>query len=188
MLRIQNKNLSERLVQRQKLESELREKIQRLQNRKVDDDNKLCLIDRFWTQLDEDLRIIMERFDSESINQSENSNKSKQNSSGNGQESSGSSSTGGGNKSSAGSSQAVRKFLAKLNDWDKEEIEELLVERVKFTTQTVAKLVLNYDRYILTRFFRILHHISKNYEKKIHLRKTFLTESDIQFFEISKLE
>jgi hypothetical protein len=144
LLRIQNKNLSERLVQRQKLEAELREKIQRLQNRKVNDDNKLCLIDRFWTQLDEDLRIIMERFDSESI--------SGQQSGGSDTKPSGSSNNSTADSAAAGSTHAVRKFLAKLNDWDKEEIEELLVERVKFTTQTVAKLVLNFDRFLIIFF------------------------------------
>lgn len=44
------------------------------------------------------------------------------------------------------SSQMVRNFLSKLNDWDKCEIEDSLKERVKFTTQTVAKLVTVYDR------------------------------------------
>lgn len=121
MLRLQNKNLSERLLQRQKLEAELREKITRLQGRKVDDDTKLCVFDRFWTQLDEDLRLLLERFDSASscdnVDTADSSSKSH-----------------------------MRKFLAKLNDWDKKEIEEVLVERIKFTTQAVAKLVTNYDR------------------------------------------
>ena len=114
VLRIQNKNLSERLIQRQKLEAELRERINQLQNRKAEDDNKFYLIDRYWTQLDEDLRIMLERFDTESLPDY--------------------------------SSQSVRKFLSKLNDWDKDEMDDLLAERVKFTTQTVAKLVSNYDR------------------------------------------
>ena len=139
--------MSERLLMRQKLETELREKITRLENRKVDDDNTLCLIDRFWTQLDEDLRIMLERFDSESINNQE----SKTTSSGGQTDDASSSSSGGSGGGGSGgdvksSCQAVRRFLAKLSDWDKEEIEELLAERVKFTTQTVAKLVLNYDR------------------------------------------
>ena len=143
VLRIQNKNLSERLVQRQRLESELREKINKLQNRKVDDDNKLCLIDRFWTQLDEDLRIMLERFDSDVNNSSSSSSSS------NGQQENNSKSeTSQENQITKCSSQAVRKFLAKLNDWDKDEIEQVLNERVKFTTQTVAKLVSNYDRLI----------------------------------------
>ena len=63
-MRIQNKHLSERLIQRQKLEADLREKIELLQTRKTSDDSKLCIIDRYWTQLDEDLDLLLERFDS----------------------------------------------------------------------------------------------------------------------------
>ena len=51
------------------------------------------------------------------------------------------------NNNSSSSSQAVKHFLAKLNDWDKIELEENLKERVKFTTQTVAKLITNYERF-----------------------------------------
>ncbi|RNA44393.1 E3 ubiquitin- ligase Bre1 isoform X2 [Brachionus plicatilis] len=130
VLRIQNKNLSERLLQRQKLEADLREKIDKLQNKKASDDNKMCIIDRYWTQLDEDLRLMLERFDSESGKEAcepigEKTSKAE---------------------STKLSSQMVRNFLSKLNDWDKCEIEDSLKERVKFTTQTVAKLVAVYDR------------------------------------------
>ena len=145
VLRIQNKNLSERLVQRQKLEAELKEKIEHLQNRKASDDGKLCIVDRYWTQLDEDLRYILERFDCNttidlvdtdgSLASSSNSNKT--NSSGNTI-----------NKENQSSNQSLRNFLAKLKEWDKVDLEENLKERVKFTTQTVSKLVSNYDRYI----------------------------------------
>lgn len=139
MLRIQNKNLSERLVQRQKLEAELKDKIDALQSRKIADDNKLCIIDRYWTQLDEDMRLILERFDAtEKLNESNTDSKSgsKQTSSNNNNKD---------GKLGSNSSQAS-KFLAKLNEWDKVELEENLKERVKFTTQTVAKLITNYER------------------------------------------
>lgn len=119
MLKIQNKNLSERLLQRKRLEEDLKEKIDLLQNRKLADDSKLCIIDRYWTQLDENLRLMLERFD----NTSENSSAEMKPTSSN-----------------------VRNFLAKLNDWDKVEIEDNLKDRVKFTTQTVSKLITNYDR------------------------------------------
>ena len=95
-----------------------------LQNRKLADDNRLCIMDRYWTQLDEDLRLILERFDntaSENSKLKEPSDKKP-------------------------SSPAVRNFLAKLQDWDRVELEDNLKDRVKFTTQTVAKLITNYDR------------------------------------------
>lgn len=155
MLKIQNKNLSERLLQRQKLEAELRDKIDVLQNRKIADDNKLCIVDRYWTQLDEDLRLILERFDN-----SENSKYSAENSeakSNAGSKSSkeslknnnnsNNSNCSNSNNNSQSSSQAVKHFLAKLNDWDKVELEDNLKERVKFTTQTVSKLITNYEKF-----------------------------------------
>ena len=51
--------------------------------------------------------------------------------------------------------QAVKHFLAKLNDWDRVELEENLKERVKFTTQTVAKLITNYERFLFNFIFLI---------------------------------
>ncbi len=146
-MRIQNKNLSERLVQRQKLEAELKDKIEHLQNRKASDDSKLCIVDRYWTQLDEDLRYILERFDCNtsidlvdadgSLASSSSSGSNKTNSGGNTI-----------NKENQSSNQSLRNFLAKLKEWDKVDLEENLKERVKFTTQTVSKLVSNYDRYL----------------------------------------
>jgi E3 ubiquitin-protein ligase BRE1 len=144
VLKIQNKNLSERLVQRQKLENELREKLDKINERKLSDDNKICIVDRYWTQLDEDLRIILERFDSsnlaneEQITSGSNTNNPKVNSKSKdiNQIKSG----------AATPAAALRNFLAKLNDWDKVEIEENLKDRVKFTTQTVAKLITNFDK------------------------------------------
>lgn len=151
VLRIQNKNLSERLIQRQKIEAELRDKIDQLQNRKAADDSKLCIVDRYWTQLDEDMRLMLERFDetaaaaaavSESGDTSKSSN--KENVGLVGQK---------GNNNSGG--QAVRQFLAKLNDWDRSELDESLKDRVKFTTQTLSKLIVNYERYKIHKYYVI---------------------------------
>lgn len=140
MLRIQNKNLSDRLIQRKALEADLREKIEQLQNRKVADDNKLLIVDRYWTQLDEDLRTMLERFDSSSLSGESIDTSGKENNSGAG-------SSSGKNKENKSSTQSLRNFLAKLNEWDKVELDDNLKERVKFTTQTVSKLLTNYDRY-----------------------------------------
>lgn len=133
-------------MQRQKLEADLRERIDQLQNRKVADDSKLCIVDRYWTQLDEDMRLMLERFDetantlnldddSKSSSNNNNSNNNKENSSAQS------------SKSSVGKSSSVRQFLSKLNDWDRSELDESLKERVKFTTQTLSKLITNYERY-----------------------------------------
>jgi E3 ubiquitin-protein ligase BRE1 len=141
VLRIQNKNLSERLVQRQKLEAELRDRIAQLQNKKAADDSKTILIDRYWTQLDEDLRLVLERFDNESSMTSLSSTTNEQTNIG--EQSAIKSEP----KSGKQANSTIRNFLAKLNDWDRVELEENLKERVKFTNQTVAKVMINYDRY-----------------------------------------
>lgn len=133
-------------MQRQKLEGELRDKIDKLQNKKASDDSKLCILDRYWTQLDEDLRLMLERFDSSESSKESNQNETNSTSS--------SSNLSKGNKENNPkcSSQPVRNFLAKLNDWDKCEIEDSLKQRVKFTTQTVAKLIAVYDRQYLLNY------------------------------------
>ncbi len=123
--------MSERLLQRQRLEIELKEKIDKLQDRKLADENKICILDRYWSQLDEDLRTMLERFDNSEYLKylDEISNKSNS------------------NKAMAKEPKsAVRNFIAKLNDWDKIEIEDNLKDRVKFTSQTVSKLIANYDK------------------------------------------
>lgn len=145
MLRIQNKNLSDRLQQRQKLEADLRERIDQLQSRKVADDNKLCLMDRYWTQLDEDMRLMLERFD-ETANSLAASIDDDSNSKAANKENSTVDAAQNNQKSTAPAKSSVRQFLTKLNDWDRSELEEALKERVKFTTQTLAKLISNYER------------------------------------------
>lgn len=148
VLRIQNKNLSDRLIQRQKLEADLRERIDQLQNRKAGDDSKLCIVDRYWTQLDEDMRLMLERFDetansfadaSPGDEQSKGASSNKENSSA----SASSAAAGEGKKGKS----STRQLLSKLNDWDRCELDDSLKERVKFTTQTLAKLITNYEKY-----------------------------------------
>ena len=143
------------MLQRQKLEAELRDKIDILQNRKIA--NKLCIVDRYWTQLDEDLRLILERFDnSENSKFSAENGDAKSNSGKSSKETiKNSSNCSNNNNNNNNSSQAVKHFLAKLNDWDKVELEDNLKERVKFTTQTVAKLITNYERFLYLIFFFI---------------------------------
>jgi hypothetical protein len=205
VLRIQNKNLSERLIQRHQLENDLRQRIDSLVNRKASDDSKMCIVDRYWTQLDEDLRLMLERFQCEvdvitsggvvatpssdnvtNVSSPASSTSSSSSSSSLSKKSSISRSVSPGDDdedddnddnddidnspdhhhsstkikkkktvnsndkdtkrdtSLKKSNQVIRNFLQKLNDWDKVEIEETLKERVKFTTQTISKLITNY--------------------------------------------
>ena len=116
---MQNRKLRDCLDQRLRCENELREKIQHLKDRKTSDDSKLYIVDRYWTQLDDDLRLLLERFDTANGNLNGKLNDS---------------------------SPSVRSFLNQLKDWDKVEIEDKLKERVKFTTQSISKLIFSFDR------------------------------------------
>ncbi|OON18284.1 protein kinase domain protein [Opisthorchis viverrini] len=64
-LQLQNKKLWEVLIERRAIISELRERIEQLENRQAKDDALLCVINRYWNQLDEDGLILLQRFDSD---------------------------------------------------------------------------------------------------------------------------
>ncbi|KAI8491714.1 E3 ubiquitin-protein ligase BRE1A [Branchiostoma belcheri] len=63
VLQFQNRKLAERLEQRKAIEDELRERIERLEKRQLADEAALGLVNRYWTLLDEDLRVMLQRFD-----------------------------------------------------------------------------------------------------------------------------
>ncbi|CAH8484562.1 unnamed protein product [Dicrocoelium dendriticum] len=64
-LQLQNKKLWELQMERQAVISELRDRIEQLENRQAKDDALLCVINRYWNQLDEDGLIMLQRFDSD---------------------------------------------------------------------------------------------------------------------------
>ncbi|XP_061665594.1 E3 ubiquitin-protein ligase BRE1B-like isoform X2 [Syngnathoides biaculeatus] len=53
VIQFKNKKLSERLEQRQAMEDELREKIEKLEKRQATDDTTLLIVNRYWSQLEE---------------------------------------------------------------------------------------------------------------------------------------
>lgn len=119
-LLFQNRKLTERIEQRRKAEAELLVRIEQLEKRQITDDAVLCVINRYWNQLDEDLRIMLSRFDSETTDEDEHKNQS----------------------------DATTSFLAQVSSWDNVEIEERLRQRVGFSTRAVGKLLLAFDRII----------------------------------------
>ncbi|CAH8528047.1 unnamed protein product [Schistosoma mattheei] len=64
-LQLQNKKLWEALMERRAAIAELKERIEHLENRQTKDDALLCVVNRYWNQLDEDSLIILQRFDSD---------------------------------------------------------------------------------------------------------------------------
>uniref|UniRef100_A0A7N4NZX6 E3 ubiquitin protein ligase n=3 Tax=Theria TaxID=32525 RepID=A0A7N4NZX6_SARHA len=64
-LQTKNRKLAEMLDQRQTIEDELREHIEKLERRQATDDASLLIVNRYWSQFDENIRIILKRYDLE---------------------------------------------------------------------------------------------------------------------------
>ncbi|KAL7293971.1 hypothetical protein TKK_0012550 [Trichogramma kaykai] len=118
VLQFQNKKLAQRLDQRHRLEAELRQRIEQLEKRQTQDDAVLNVVNRYWNQLNEDIRVLLQRFDAETADESENKNES----------------------------EATTSFLMQLSSWDKEELDDKLAHRVQVSKRAVSKVVQAFDR------------------------------------------
>ena len=65
----------QRLELRQRQEQELNRRIAQLEQRQTQDDAVLNVINRYWNQLNEDIRILLQRFDAETSDESESKSK-----------------------------------------------------------------------------------------------------------------
>lgn len=72
VLQFQNKKLAQRIEQRVRCEAELRQRIEQLEKRQTQDDAVLNVVNRYWNQLNEDIRVLLQRFDAETADESEN--------------------------------------------------------------------------------------------------------------------
>lgn len=68
--------MSQRIEQRHRCEAELRARIEQLEKRQTQDDAVLCVVNRYWNLLNEDIRVLLQRFDAETADESENKSKS----------------------------------------------------------------------------------------------------------------
>ena len=118
VLQFQNKKLVERIEQRRKAEDDLKRRIEQLEQRQTTDDAVMCIVNRYWNQLDEDVRVLLQRFDAEGADESEKKNESV----------------------------AVTSFLTLLSQWNQNEIEDELGQRVEFSKRAIGKLVTAFDR------------------------------------------
>lgn len=75
VIQFQNKKLAQRLEQRHRIEAELRQRIEQLEKRQTQDDAVLNVVNRYWNQLNEDIRVLLQRFDAETADESENRSK-----------------------------------------------------------------------------------------------------------------
>uniref|UniRef100_A0A0P4VVJ8 E3 ubiquitin protein ligase n=1 Tax=Scylla olivacea TaxID=85551 RepID=A0A0P4VVJ8_SCYOL len=117
-LRFQNHKLYQRLEQRKRIEDDLRGRIEQLEKRQTQSDDVLTVINRYWNQFNEDIRLMLQRFDAETADESETKNES----------------------------EATTSFLTQLSTWDREELDEKLVNRVQVSKRAVAKIVQAFDR------------------------------------------
>uniref|UniRef100_A0A3Q2Z5K9 E3 ubiquitin protein ligase n=1 Tax=Hippocampus comes TaxID=109280 RepID=A0A3Q2Z5K9_HIPCM len=62
-LQAKNRKLGESLDQRQGIEDELRERIERLETRQATDDASLLILNRYWNQLDENIKMFVRLYD-----------------------------------------------------------------------------------------------------------------------------
>uniref|UniRef100_A0A0A9YVF9 E3 ubiquitin protein ligase n=1 Tax=Lygus hesperus TaxID=30085 RepID=A0A0A9YVF9_LYGHE len=118
VLQFQNKKLAQRIEQRHRVEVELRQRIEQLEKRQTQDDAVLNVVNRYWNQLNEDIRVLLQRFDAETADESENKNEG----------------------------EATTSFLLQLSTWDKEELDDKLANRVQVSKRAVAKVIQAFDR------------------------------------------
>ncbi|CAH0554919.1 unnamed protein product [Brassicogethes aeneus] len=118
VLQFQNKKLAQRIEQRHRTEQELRQRIEQLEKRQTQDDAMLNVVNRYWNQLNEDIRILLQRFDAETADESENKNEN----------------------------EATTSFLMQLSTWDKDELNDKLANRVQVSRRAVAKVIQAFDR------------------------------------------
>ncbi|KAL5110613.1 E3 ubiquitin-protein ligase Bre1 [Taenia crassiceps] len=60
-LQLQNKKLYEALSEKRSAIGDLRQRIEQLENRQAKDDALLCVVNRYWNQLDEDCLLLLQR-------------------------------------------------------------------------------------------------------------------------------
>ncbi|XP_059099011.1 E3 ubiquitin-protein ligase Bre1-like [Tigriopus californicus] len=116
-LAFQNQKLGLRLTQRIQIEDELRARIDQLEKRQMQDDAVMNVINRYWNQLNEDIRILLQRFDGETGDESEKKNEH----------------------------ESTTSFLTQLATWHKEELDEKLASKVQVSQRAVAKIIQVFD-------------------------------------------
>lgn len=55
----------------------MRQRIEQLEKRQTQDDAVLNVVNRYWNQLNEDIRVLLQRFDAETADEAENRSRFK---------------------------------------------------------------------------------------------------------------
>uniref|UniRef100_F1KQY9 E3 ubiquitin protein ligase n=2 Tax=Ascaris TaxID=6251 RepID=F1KQY9_ASCSU len=117
VLAVQHYKLSERFRHKERQRDQLQKRVEQLESRQAQDDAMLCIINRSWNRFDEDVRILLQRFDAETALEGEIEMEH----------------------------EGTKNFLAKLSHWENDEIEDKLKQRVGFSRRALAKLVQVFD-------------------------------------------
>lgn len=89
-------------------------------------------MNRYWNQFNEDIRILLQRFDAETADEQESKNES----------------------------EVTTSFLAQLSTWDKKELDENLANRVQISKRAVGKIIQVFDR-LMQRNDKILQFVKE---------------------------
>ncbi|KAM4703895.1 E3 ubiquitin-protein ligase BRE1A [Rhinophrynus dorsalis] len=143
-LQLKNKKLAGILDQRQAIEDELRDRIETLERRQATDDASLLIVNRYWSQFDENIGILLGRYDlDQDLGEFLSERKAlvlpepEPDSDSNPER----------KDSERGESllEAPLSFLATLASSSSEEIESQLQERVESSHRAVSRIVFVYD-------------------------------------------
>ncbi|KAG8542278.1 hypothetical protein GDO81_027048 [Engystomops pustulosus] len=187
-LQVKNKKLAGMLDQRQAIEDELRDHIETLEKRQATDDASLLIINRYWIQFDENIRILLGRYDLDQdlgeflserkalvIPEPEpdsDSNSERKDS-----------------ERGDGPSESSFSFLGTLASSSSEEIESQLQERVESSRRAVARIVLVYDR-LHVRLDQVSAKLSSNdpsqMEEAVKELNSMLSNENIRLQEVCK--
>ena len=88
-----------------------------MEKRQTQDDATINVINRYWNQLNEDIRVLLQRFDAETGDELEKK----------------------------GESESTTSFLTALSTWHKEELDEKLANKVQVSQRAVEKIIQVFD-------------------------------------------
>ncbi|CAD5122519.1 DgyrCDS10941 [Dimorphilus gyrociliatus] len=120
VLQFQNRKLADKLQFHRKQQDESCKRIDQLEQRQSRDDAVLCIINRYWNMLDDNVGILLKRFDAQTADEAEQEKQMK----------------------------SVTSFIAQLGEWDQQEMEDKLYQRVELSKRYIGKLLQAYDRLV----------------------------------------
>lgn len=144
LLLIQNKKLSECVENYRQSENVWKAKIDQLETNKASVDCKWSMIDLYWTQLDENIRRLLERFDVSTSTDENNQSPTNSNTT-----------------NSDSESEEIRSYIRQINTWLREDLDSHLKQRLDFSTKAIVKLVRVFDN-LSDKYQRLFNSINSS--------------------------